>query len=281
MELNLIKQLINDLQIYTNSCYGGYQRFIISLVLTRFIIIFFSKVLFYISEKNEPMLIDQAVDQAIVEVQNTVEKIHVKTFKRERAKKFLKKILPIRGGHSATLSAARFLNKNSYILTWILHLLRVLRGHDFQMVPYDLYMRTAVLSGNSKEICNDPESLFGYIFSLYGTNKNSGSSISPDQQQADFSDEFFKGNKLQSKSINQKHIVTFLSCTVFMIKMLMDIPDGEGFITIRAFFKSLIQAIREGKISPNVAKLLIRRLRKNRISVPRELEEALEQAIAH
>lgn len=277
MRIIPIKSLSNDLQSYINSRYGGSKNFFLSLLLIRSILLLLSKVLFYITEKNESI----PINDAVVEAEQTIEKFEIETSRKKKVKEFLKKILPIRGGQLGVAGIARFIADNKEILAWVIQLLRGLSGRDLEINPYHLYMGTAVLRGDSKEICNDPKSVFGYIFALYGSHKNSGSETALHEQEADFLRELFEGDKLKSKSINQKHIATFLACTVLLLKSLLDIPDGAGRPTIRVFFQSLIKAIRQGKISKNVAKMLVRRLRQSGIPMPREVEEAVQEAIAN
>lgn len=122
------------------------------------------------------------------------------------------------------------------------------------------------MQNKPKAVCNDIGSLFGYLLMLFGTGKKKLPNLDAAEQQEQIYSKLFHNAKLNDNSKNHCFIVFFLICTVSFMVMLRNIPDGSGMTTIYAFFKALLKAIKNRKISKPLARSLVDRPKKTKHS---------------
>lgn len=117
---------------------------------------------------------------------------------------------------------------------------------------------------------------------MYTTNTKTSLPIDPAKQEEQIYIQLFKFNtkKLKPGHKNHRFIVFFLACSVSFMVLLNNLPDGAGNVTIFSFFQALLRAIKEGKVSKAVARMLISRLERENIYVPEDVKEALREAVA-
>ena len=82
---------------------------------------------------------------------------------------------------------------------------------------------------------------------------------------------FEKGNLASSNKKGEFFMRIFLTCGIIFLLFFRD-KGGHG-PTIFAFFEALMEAVKNKKISKSLVRSLVRRLRKNGIPVPPELED--------
>jgi hypothetical protein len=263
----LIIKLYRDLLSYINERYGGTKHFLISLVSIRVILLIFSKALLYLAEnRNNHALVN--IDETINETIN-----EKKLPKSQRLKKIIKKI---RGGASIT-EIANFIQNNKEILTWVIQFFVVMTPTDLSVSLYDFYHRSPIIKNKPEDVCDDIGSPFGYLLMLFGRGKKKLPDLDAAAQRDEIYSELFNNDKLKPSNKNHRFIVFFLLCSVSFMVMLRDIP--EGATTISAFFKALLKAIKNGKISKPLARSLVNRLKRQNIHVPQEIENAINEAV--
>ncbi len=143
---------------------------------------------------------------------------------------------------------------------------------------YDLYYRTPKLSNIPSKVCEDPDSLLSYLFQLYGHTVGGPIRILLFEQQQDFANELYEQNKLLQKPKNHLHIVFFCMLVHLINKMGGNCQMVTVIRQLEHFFKTLIAAIKSGKISKSVAITFVKRIIADRIFIPQELEELLVPA---
>lgn len=267
----LSTRIYRDLLTYLNERYNGPKNFLISLILIRVILSILSKALLYLAENRN--------DHDLVNIDETInETINEKLTKSQRLKKIMKKI---RGGSSlkGIIETANFIQNNKKLLSWVIQLVRVLTSRDLSVSTYDFYHRTGVMQNEAEAVCDDIGSPFGYLLMLFGTGKKKLPDLDAAAQRDEIYSELFNNDKLKPSNKNHRFIVFFLLCSVSFMVMLRDIPDGGGLTTISAFFKALLKAIKNGKISKPLARSLVNRLKRQNIHVPQEIENAINEAV--
>jgi len=188
--------------------------------------------------------------------------------RRERLRKYLRKILPTRGGQlptSTIFEIANVILENRPLFGYIILALKSMRLQELQVSIYDLYMGTSTLKGESDDGCRSIDSLFGYLFTILQDDK---ASFSSEEQTEKIYSEVFDNDNLKQTSKNKKYIALFLACTIFFLKHFKE--SGLG-TTYNAFFKALIKAVKTGKISKALARSLVNRLNRAELHVPQEL----------
>jgi hypothetical protein len=91
----------------------------------------------------------------------------------------------------------------------------------------------------------------------------------------------FNKGKLKHGNKNHRYIAFLLACSITFIRIIVEIPDGGGSMTIFAFFKALVKAVKEGRISKILARMLISRLEKEEnIHIRQDLKEAVQKVVA-
>lgn len=190
---------------------------------------------------------------------------------KEKLKKYLRKVLPTRGGYIPTsylIKIAKFLAQDTGLTTSIIVFLKSLRWRDLQVSVYDLYMQTPTLQGSVDNGCLE-DSLFSYLFVALQDDK---ASLDSKEQAEKIYKELFDNDKLKQTAKNGKYIAVFLACAVFFLTHFKQ--SGLG-TTYQAFFVALIEAIKTNKISKALARRLVSRLDRKKIPVPQELTKLL------
>lgn len=256
--MKLPKKLLFGLNEYVLDRYGGWRKLIVTYVAIRFFLIRLAQLLFYLTEEETKTLpVDQNEEQKLT--------------RREKLKRFLRKGLLTRGGQipsSVIFEVAKVLSDSTAVLSLILMCLRPLKFQDLQVSVYDLYLRTAILQGESENSCRSVDSLFSYLFTILQDDQLS---LDPEQKMEKIYNQLFDNNKLKQNSKNNKHIVLFLTCSILFL-----IQFAKSGTTFDGFFMALIKAIKNGKISKAVVRRLIYRLEQRNIPYPQELLEVIK-----
>jgi len=272
-DLSIIKKLLVELNIFINNRYGKVSKIILSILLLRFFLLYSSKVLlFYLDE----------IDLNEIDL-NEKEKIsdNKKDGKLKNIKIKLKKILSFRGGSLEKIlqllpmlrDGATFVEVNLTILSIFPFLLKMIRPEDFALSVYngvhDLYLARGTLKGMPIDSCIDGNRGFSYLLLIFDDPTDS---IPFEKKKEEIYRVIFeKGNLASSNKKGEFFMRIFLTCAIIFLLFFRD-KGGHG-PTILAFFEALMEAVKNKKISKSLVRSLVRRLRKNGIPVPPELED--------
>lgn len=262
--MNIIHKLLFDLNGYVLDRYGGWGRLAYKYAVIRLLLKVLAKLLVYIA-KEDNISNKQNEKEDILITENEKENLS----RKERLKKYLRKILSARGGQlppvSTIIEIARLVADNTELVGLLLIVLKGMRLQDLQVSiyhAYDLYMAPSTIQKSKvKDKCDSFDSLFGYLFIILKDDKSSS------KEQADkIYTQLFDNGKLEQTGKNKKYIALFLAC---VIVFLTHFKNSGG--TYEAFFTALTKALKTGKISKSVARRLLARLTKAKIHYPDEL----------
>ena len=260
-------KLVFSLNKYVLERYGGWKPLLVRYLLIKLVMKLVRLILLEINEQKD-------VDSTQKIITDEKEKLS----RREKLKIHLRKVFSKRGGAlpspGVILQIVQTLLDSQQVLTGLILLLQGLKFEDLQVARitsvYDLYMDPPYeLRSGEKGICESGESPFGYLFMILSDDKIP---LSRKEQVDEIYDQLFKYDKLKQYAKNHKNIVMFLTCAFVFILQFKQANSG---VTVDSFYKALIKALREEKISKAVAKKLLLKLDKNKYELPAELKELI------
>ena len=262
--MSISKKLLNDLNCHVLQRYGGWQSLVQSYATIYILCKTSGRVLIYLSDKKhntQPPESNEAKKENLT--------------RRERLKKYFRKILPTRGGaipSSLVYDIAKSLVFDTSFLASVGLFLKGRIWKDLDVSVYDIYMS----SGSVRKIeetfddgCTGVDSLLAY---LLVTLRDDQSPLSREEQAERIYRQLFKSRKMRLNWKNAKYIAIVLGCIAGFLTTFKQ--SGMGG-TYDAFFIAFIRAIRDGTIPKSIARRILRRLKLNKLVVPDELEELL------
>jgi hypothetical protein len=278
-DVAIIKKLLVEFNIFVNRRYGRISKLVFSILLLRFLLKSSAKIILrYLDEIDlDEIDLDEKKKLSLNKTGGNSNNSKVKNLKIK-----VKKILSFRGGGylskikllkilEAIRQGVTFVELNVTILSVFPFLTKLIRKSDLEISVYDLYMCTATLKGTPVDICTDGNLGFSYLLLIFDDPTDS---ISFKQKKEEIYRVIFEKGTLASSNKNGEFFMrVFITCAIIFLLKFRDI-GGHG-PTIYAFFEALIKALKNKKISKSLVRSLVRRLRKNAIPIPPELEDLL------